>query len=127
MVSTTQWNLRASLCHLLARGIWGRGTGSAALVQWSVGHGYLPENGVGDERIALGLWHRKPPSKLIHRFYYGAQHTSVSFDKKLEEAGIVPCMGKLRLDGSSELTPLSRCLSVSSVVVARGKCVSDEQ
>src|SRR3712207_5489475 len=42
----------------------------------------------------MALWRRKPPPGLIHHSDQGVQYTSLSFGKRLEEAGIVPSMGR---------------------------------
>jgi hypothetical protein len=38
----------------------------------------------------MALWRRKPAAGLVHHSDRGVQYTSLSFGKRLEEAGIVP-------------------------------------
>jgi putative transposase len=42
----------------------------------------------------MALWRRKPNAGLIHHTDRGSQYTALSFGKRLEEAGIVPSMGR---------------------------------
>ncbi len=44
--------------------------------------------------LEMALWRRKPGGGLIHHTDRGSQYTTLSFGKKLEEAGIVPSMGR---------------------------------
>jgi putative transposase len=48
---------------------------------------------VGASRMAI--WRRKPAPGLIHHSEQGVRYTSLSFGKRLEEAGIVPSMGQV--------------------------------
>jgi len=43
----------------------------------------------------MALWRRRPSPGLIHHSDQGVQYTSLSFGKKLEEAGLVPSMGRV--------------------------------
>ena len=47
------------------------------------------------DALHMALWRRKPAAGLIHHSDQGVQYTSLSFDKRLEEAGIVPSMGRV--------------------------------
>ena len=47
------------------------------------------------DALQMALWRRKPPPGLIHHSDQGVQYTSLSFGKKLEEAGLVPSMGRV--------------------------------
>ncbi len=47
------------------------------------------------DALQMALWRRKPSPGLIHHSDQGVQYTSLSFGKKLEEAGIVPSMGRV--------------------------------
>lgn len=40
------------------------------------------------------MWRRKPAAGLAHHSDRGVQYTALSFDKRLEEVGIVPSMGR---------------------------------
>jgi transposase InsO family protein len=42
------------------------------------------------DTLQMALWRRKPSPGLIHHCDQGVQYTSLSFGKKLEEAGLVP-------------------------------------
>jgi hypothetical protein len=48
------------------------------------------ENGVR----SMALWRRKPGAGLIHHSDRGSQYTALSFGRRLQEAGIVPSMGR---------------------------------
>jgi putative transposase len=47
------------------------------------------------DALEMALWRRKPDAGVIHHTDRGAQYTALSFGKKLEEAGIVPSMGRV--------------------------------
>jgi putative transposase len=47
------------------------------------------------DALEMAIWRRKPQAGLIHHSDQGVQYTSLSFGKKLEEAGIVPSMGSV--------------------------------
>ena len=47
------------------------------------------------DALQLALRRRKPAPGLIHHSDQGVQYTSLSFGKRLEEAGIVPSMGRV--------------------------------
>ncbi|MDP8938939.1 MAG: IS3 family transposase, partial [Actinomycetota bacterium] len=65
------------------------------------------------DALEMALWRRKPAAGLIHHTDRGAQYTALSFGKKLEEAGVVPSMGRVgsALDNA-----------VSESFVASSKC-----
>jgi putative transposase len=44
--------------------------------------------------LEMALRRRQPAAGLIHHTDRGAQYTALSFGKRLEEAGIVPSMGR---------------------------------
>jgi putative transposase len=46
------------------------------------------------DALEMALWRRRPDAGLIHHTDQGAQYTALSFGKRLEEAGIVPSMGR---------------------------------
>jgi|SRR5215211_2041484 len=46
------------------------------------------------DALEMALWRRKPEAGLIHHTDRGSQYTALSFGKRLEEAGIVPSMGR---------------------------------
>lgn len=46
------------------------------------------------DALEMALWRRKPDTGLIHHTDRGSQYTALSFGKRLEEAGIVPSMGR---------------------------------
>ncbi len=43
----------------------------------------------------MAIWRRRPGAGLIHHTDRGAQYTALSFGKRLEEASIVPSMGRM--------------------------------
>jgi putative transposase len=47
------------------------------------------------DALQMALWRRRPSAGLIHHSDQGVQYTSLSFGKKLEEAGLVPSMGRV--------------------------------
>jgi putative transposase len=47
------------------------------------------------DALEMALWRRSPDAGLIHHTDRGAQYTALSLGKKLEEAGIVPSMGRV--------------------------------
>jgi putative transposase len=65
---------------------------SRKVVGWSMAN-YLRTELVVDA-LEMALWRRKPDAGLIHHTDRGAQYTALSFGKRLEEAGIVPSMGR---------------------------------
>jgi putative transposase len=46
------------------------------------------------DALEMALWRRKPGSGLIHHTERGAHYTALSLGKRLEEAGIVPSIGR---------------------------------
>jgi putative transposase len=46
------------------------------------------------DALEMALWRRKPTAGLVHHSDRGVQYTSLSFGKRLEEAGIVPSKGR---------------------------------
>src|SRR3954462_15234051 len=46
------------------------------------------------DALQMAIWRRKPQAGLIHHSDQGVQYTSLSFGKRLEEAGIAPSMGR---------------------------------
>jgi putative transposase len=66
---------------------------SRKLVGWSMAS-HLRTELVADA-LEMALCRRKPKAGLIHHSDQGAQYTSLSFGKRLKEAGIVPSMGRV--------------------------------
>ena len=46
------------------------------------------------DALQMAIWRRKPGAGLIHHTDRGSQYTAISFGKRLQEAGIVPSMGR---------------------------------
>jgi putative transposase len=46
------------------------------------------------DALQMAVWRRKPGAGLIHHTDRGSQYTAISFGKRLQEAGIVPSMGR---------------------------------
>ena len=67
---------------------------SRKVVGWSMSEHLRTELVV--EALEMALWRRKPSAGLIHHSDRGVQYTSLSFGKRLEEAGIVPSMERGR-------------------------------
>jgi putative transposase len=65
---------------------------SRRVVGWSMANHLRTELVV--DALEMALWRRKPDVGLIHHTDRGAQYTALSFGKRLEEAGIVPSMGR---------------------------------
>jgi transposase InsO family protein len=66
---------------------------SRKLVGWAM-ESHLRTELVVDA-LQMALWRRRPFTGLIHHSDQGVQYTSLSFGKKLEEAGVVPSMGRV--------------------------------
>lgn len=66
---------------------------SRRLVGWAMATHLRTELVV--DALRMALWRRKPAAGLIHHSDQGVQYTSLSFGKRLEEAGIVPSMGRV--------------------------------
>lgn len=66
---------------------------SRRLVGWAMATHLRTELVV--DALRMALWRRKPTAGLIHHSDQGVQYTSLSFGKRLEEAGIVPSMGRV--------------------------------
>lgn len=65
---------------------------SRKVVGWSMATHLRTELVV--DALEMALWRRKPNAGLIHHTDRGSQYTALSFGKRLEEAGIVPSMGR---------------------------------
>jgi putative transposase len=46
------------------------------------------------DALEMAVWRRGPVAGLVHHSDRGIQYTAISFGKRLEEAGIVPSMGR---------------------------------
>ncbi len=66
---------------------------SRKLVGWAMAT-YLRTELVVDA-LQMAIWRRRPSTGLIHHSDQGVQYTSLSFGKRLKEAGIVPSMGRV--------------------------------
>jgi putative transposase len=49
---------------------------------------------LGVDALEMAVWRRKPGAGLIHHSDRGSQYTAISFGRRLQEAGIVPSMGR---------------------------------
>ena len=67
-------------------------THSRRIVGWSMNSHMRTELVV--DALEMAVWRRKPGAGLIHHTDRGSQYTALSFGKRLEEAGIVPSMGR---------------------------------
>jgi putative transposase len=66
---------------------------SRRLVGWAMAPHLRTELVV--DALQMALWRRRPAPGLIHHSDQGVQYTSLSFGKRLEEAGIVASMGRV--------------------------------
>ena len=66
---------------------------SRRVVGWSMATHLRTELVV--DALEMALWRRNPGVGLIHHTDRGVQYTALSFGKRLEEAGIVPSMGRV--------------------------------
>ena len=46
------------------------------------------------DALEMAVWRRKPGAGLIHHSDRGSQYTALSFGRRLQEASIVPSMGR---------------------------------
>ncbi len=65
---------------------------SRKIVGWSMASHLRTELVV--DALEMAVWRRKPAAGLVHHSDRGTQYTALSFGKRLEEAGIVPSMGR---------------------------------
>ncbi len=65
---------------------------SRKVVGWSMASHLRTELVV--DALEMAVWRRKPAAGLVHHSDRGVQYTALSFGKRLEEAGIVPSMGR---------------------------------
>ncbi len=68
---------------------------SRRIVGWSMASHRRTELVV--DTLEMVVWRRKPAAGLVHHSDRGAQYRALSFGKRLEEAGIVPSMGRTGL------------------------------
>ena len=67
-------------------------THSRKVVGWSMAAHMRTELVV--DALEMAVWRRGPVAGLVHHSDRGVQYTAISFGKRLEEAGIVPSMGR---------------------------------
>jgi putative transposase len=65
---------------------------SRQVVGWAMANHLRTELVV--DALEMALWRRKPAAGLIHHSDRGVQYTAHSFGRRLEEAGVVPSMGR---------------------------------
>ena len=66
---------------------------SRRVVGWAMANHLRAELVVG--ALEMALWRRDPAPGLIHHSDRGSQYTALSFGKRLEEAGVMPSMGRV--------------------------------
>ena len=66
---------------------------SGRLVGWAMATHLRTELVV--DALQMAIWRRNPAPGLIHHSDQGVQYTSLSLGRRLEEAGIVPSMGRV--------------------------------
>jgi putative transposase len=66
---------------------------SSRVVGWSIAEHLRTE--LVMDALEMAVFRRRPPSGLIHHSDRGSQYTALSFGKRLEEAGILPSMGRV--------------------------------
>ena len=64
---------------------------SRRIVGWSMGD--RAQAGLVMDALNMAIWQRRPGQGLVHHSDHGAQYTSLTFTKRLEEAGILGSMG----------------------------------
>lgn len=69
------------------------------------------------DALEMAIWRRQPAPGLVHHSDQGVQYTALSFGKRLEQAGIVPSMGRV---GSA----LDNAISESFVSTLKAELVS---
>ena len=67
-------------------------THSRKVVGWSMAAHMRTELVV--DALEMAVWRRGPVAGLVHHSDRGIQYTAISFGKRLEEAGVVPSMGR---------------------------------
>lgn len=65
---------------------------SRRIVGWSMAS--HPRTELVVDAPEMAVWRRKPKAGLVHHSDRGTQYTALSFGKRLEEAGVVPSMGR---------------------------------
>ena len=88
---------------------------SRRLVGWAM-ESHLRTELVVDA-LQMAVWRRKPAPGLIHHSDQGVQYASLSFTKRLEQAGIVPSMGRVGC-------ALDNAISESFVATLKSELVS---
>jgi putative transposase len=66
---------------------------SRRIVGWSMASHLRTELVV--DALEMAVWRRKPAAGLVHHSDRGTQYTALSFGERLEEARIVPSMGRI--------------------------------
>ncbi len=65
---------------------------SRKVVGWSMASHLRTELVV--DALEMAVWRRKPAAGLVHHSDRGTQYTALSFGERLEDAGILPSMGR---------------------------------
>ena len=76
---------------------------SRRLVGWAMATHLRTELVV--DALQMAIRRRRPSAGLIHHSDQGVQYTSLSFGKRMEEAGIVPSMGRVGSAYDNSLWP----------------------
>jgi putative transposase len=50
--------------------------------------------------LDMAIWNRQPDPGVIHHSDHGSQYTSIAFGKRCRQAGVVPSMGTVGVDGA---------------------------
>lgn len=66
---------------------------SRKVVGWSMGERPVADLVVG--AVNMAVWNRRPENGLIHHSDHGSQYTSLTFTRRLQEAGIFGSMGSV--------------------------------
>ncbi len=79
------------------------------------------------EALEMALWRRDPAPGLVHHSDRGSQYASLSFGKRLEEAGILPSMGSVAECFDNALIESFFATLKSELVHHRGSFVLDRE
>ena len=89
---------------------------SRKLIGWAM-ESHLRRTELVVDALEMALWRRRPAPGLIHHSDQGVQYAALSFGKRLEQAGIIPSMGRV---GSA----LDNAISESFVATLKAELVS---
>src|SRR3954454_15134782 len=83
-------------------------TYSRKVVGWSMANNL--RTGLVLDALNMGIYNRRPQPGLIHHSDRGSQYTSVEFDSRLKEVGLLPSMGSVADACDNSLWPRASSL-----------------